>query len=73
MSNPFPYIAESTRNVRASLVLAATTLTLFALGMSFPGFSPTLQLSPTRVPVGRASFSTFLFASPTVTDAILAR
>ena len=72
MSNPFPYIAESTRNVRASLVLAATTLTLFALGMSFPGFSPTLQLSPARVPVGRASFSTFLFASPTVTDAILA-
>ena len=72
MSNPFPYIAESARNARASLVLAATTLTLFALGTSVPGFSPGLRLTPTRVPVGNASFGTFLFASSSVTDAILA-
>jgi len=72
MSNPFPFIAESTRNVRASFVLAATTLTLFALGMSVPGFSPALHLTATRVPVGTASFGTFLFASSSVTDAILA-
>lgn len=72
MSNPFPSIVESTRNVRASSVLAATTLTLFALSMSVPGVSPALHLTAARVPVGRASFGTFLFASSSVTDAVLA-
>jgi membrane associated rhomboid family serine protease len=72
MTNPFPTIAEHTRSLRASTVLAFTTVVLFILDASMPQFTSGLQLSAARVPVASISLLTFLFAASTVTDAILA-
>ncbi len=72
MTNPLPVILEHTRNVRASVLLAATTVVLFALSNTIPGFTPGVHLTAARVPVDRTALLTFLFASPTVTDAVLA-
>jgi len=72
MTNPFPTIAEHTRSLRASTVLAFATVVLFILDASLPGFTAGLRLSAGHVPVASISLLTFLFAASTVTDAILA-
>src|SRR5690242_10745932 len=72
MTNPFPTIAEHTRSLRASTVLAFATVVLFILDSSSPRFHAGLQLSSGHVPAASISLLTFLFAASSVTDTVLA-
>jgi len=72
MPNPLSTIAERARDIRVSTALALTNVVLFILSASLPGFTPGLHLTAGRLPTAPLSLLTFLFASATIMDAVLA-
>lgn len=70
MHNPVPSLIERMRDTRVYAVIALAIAVLAVLDANLAWFTPSLVLTPAHRPANPAALSSFLFASPSVMDAL---